>query len=101
MELLEYVNFNFLQKNDYVVEILEDLMKSLEEDENVKEEYKRTICVASGCAKGYTEYKAKELAKLLGVTKTAIKYMCDTLLEEKKIILIKDRNVTFIKPVIQ
>lgn len=100
MPLLEYVNYNFMQKNDNVIMILENLISEIENDENVKEEYKRSIYIAYGCAKGYTEYKAKELAQCLGVSKTAIKYMSDNLQKENKIQLIKERNVTFIKPIV-
>ena len=93
MELLEYVNYNFMQKNDVVVNILEDLIQDIENkfeiEDKTAEQLRRKIYIAYGCAKGYTEYKTKALANMLGVSKTAVKYMSDKLQEEGTIILIK------------
>ncbi|MDI2978732.1 hypothetical protein QJL31_11315 [Clostridioides difficile] len=52
-------------------------------------------------AEGYTEYKIKDLAINLNVSKTAIKYMLKSLLEENKIELLKINNTTFIIPIIE
>ena len=50
-------------------------------------------------AKGYTEYKRKQIANDIGVSKTAVKFMVDNLIAENKIKLVKENNVTFIVPV--
>lgn len=98
MELLEYLLFNFNSVSENTVKVLEKLFEKIKDDESVKEEYKKEIYLALGCAKGYTEYKTKELAKTLGVTKTAIKYMINNLLKDDKIEVIKERNISFLKP---
>lgn len=98
MELLEYVMYNYGQKNDRVVETLKLSLTDIIETENIDESIKRNVYVALGIAKGFTEYKGKELANELGVSKSAIKAMTNRLVGENKIELIKENNVTFIVP---
>lgn len=97
MELLEYVNYNYKQKNDNAVRLIEESIELIRNEESIPEEVRKKIYTALGYAKGYTEYKTKELSNILGVSKTAIKFMTNKLLEEKIIELVKENNVTFIK----
>lgn len=99
MELFEYFEYSFRQKNDAISKILEDALSRIDENNEAFTDLKRDISLALGVSKGYTEYKAKELADVLGVSKTAVKYMINKLKEENKIELIKENNITFIKPI--
>lgn len=99
MELLEYVLYNYNQKNNLVVDVLSPVIEAVAKSEDVDENIKREAYRALGIAKGYTEYKAKELAGILGVSKTAIKFMTNSLVEEGKIELVKENNITFLNPI--
>lgn len=100
MELLEYVLFNFNCISENTVSILQGLFNRVESDDSIKEEYKKEIYSALCCARGYTLYKSKELAKALGVTKGSIKYMVDKLAEEKKLEVVKEYNISYLKPIV-
>lgn len=100
MELLEYVLFNFNCVSENTVSILQGLFDRVQNDDDIKEDYKKEIYSALCCARGYTLYKSKELAKALGVTKGSIKYMVDKLVEEKKLEVIKEYNISYLKPII-
>lgn len=99
MEIFEYFEYIFRQKNEAIAKILEDTLNKIDEEDEHLSSIRRDISLALGVSKGYTEYKAKELAETLGVSKTAIKFMINKLKEENKIELIKENNITFIKPI--
>lgn len=99
MELLEFVLYNYNQKNDLVVETLLPVIDAISKSNDIDENLKREAYKALGLARGYTEYKAKELAVILGVSKTAIKFMTNSLIDEGKIELVKENNITFLNPI--
>lgn len=99
MELLEYILYNYNQKNDLVVETLLPVIDSIIKSTDIDESLKRETYKALGMARGYTEYKAKELAIILGVSKTAIKFMTNSLIEDGKLELVKENNITFLNPI--
>lgn len=99
MELLEYVLYNYNQKNDLVVQTLLPVIDVIAQSTDFDETLKREAYKALGMARGYTEYKAKELAGILGVSKTAIKFMTNSLIEEGKLELVKENNITFLNPI--
>lgn len=99
MELLEYLLYNYGQKNDMIANSLDNVVEKINLNESVDDDIKRELYISLGLAKGYTEYRIKELATILGVSKSAIKYMTNTLLEEKKITMLKENNITFLVPI--
>ena len=99
MELLEYLLYNYGQKNDMIANSLGDVIEKIQLNETVDEEVKRELYISFGMAKGYTEYRIKELATVLGVSKSAIKYMANTFLEENKVGMLKENNITFLVPI--
>lgn len=96
MELLELIKYNYSKKNSDISIILKEILNK-ESDIVIKEKLSRIFYMAEG----YTEYKIKDLAINLNVSKTAIKYMLKSLLEENKIELLKINNTTFIIPIIE
>lgn len=99
MELYEFIEYNYGQKNEAIASKLETALNNIVDNENIDENIKKDIYVALGMAKGYTEYKRKQIANDIGVSKTAVKFMVDNLIAENKIKLVKENNVTFIVPV--
>ena len=97
MELQEYIMFNFGQQNDKAVEILSDLYEN-HKDSFTEEELIKLIKALNVC-KGYTEYRVKDIANDLGFTKTKVKYFVKQAIEENKIELVVEENVTFLKPI--
>ncbi|EMH2710079.1 MULTISPECIES: hypothetical protein [unclassified Clostridioides] len=95
MELLELIKYNYSKKNSSISIILKEILNE-ESDIVIKEKLSRLFYMAEG----YTEYKVKDLAINLNVSKTATKYMLKNLLEENKIELLKINNTTFIIPII-
>ncbi|HBF2930549.1 hypothetical protein NBN67_19150 [Clostridioides difficile] len=96
MELLELIKYNYSKKNSDISIILKEILNK-ESDIVIKEKLSRIFYMAEG----YTEYKIKDLAINLNVSKTAIKYMLKSLLKENKIELLKINNTTFIIPIIE
>ncbi|MCC0727652.1 hypothetical protein KGF51_14685 [Clostridioides sp. ZZV14-6045] len=96
MELLELIKYNYSKKNSDISIILKEILNK-ESDIVIKEKLSRLFYMTEG----YTEYKIKDLAINLNVSKTAIKYMLKSLLEENKIELLKINNTTFIIPIIE
>lgn len=96
MELLEYCKY-FAQRNETIEKLLESIESTIGENETISEEDKKNFYLALGFSKGYVEYKTKTLAENLGVSKGNIKFMINTLVEEGKIEIIKEHNITFIK----
>ncbi|HBG8470963.1 TPA: hypothetical protein KRH38_003308 [Clostridioides difficile] len=96
MELLELIKYNYSKKNSNISIVLKEILNE-ESDVVIKEKLSRLFYIAEG----YTEYKVKDLAINLNVSKTAIKYMLKSLLEENKIELLKINNTTFIVPIIE
>lgn len=100
MELLEYVHYNYNQQNKLVSELLQLVIDDINSKEcNVEESTQRNIYIALGVSKGYTEYKTKELTNILGISKTSLKFMTNILIDEGKIELIKENNITFLRPI--
>ncbi|MGX9757601.1 hypothetical protein ACWYRQ_15085 [Clostridioides difficile] len=95
MELLELIKYNYSKKNSDISIILKEILNE-ESDIVIKEKLSKLFYMAEG----YTEYKIKDLAINLNVSKTAIKYMLKNLLEDNKIELLKINNTTFIIPII-
>ncbi|PBF99975.1 hypothetical protein [Clostridioides difficile] len=96
MELLELIKYNYSKKNSDISIILKEILNE-ESDIVIKEKLSKLFYMAEG----YTEYKVKDLAINLNVSKTATKYMLKNLLEENKIELLKINNTTFIIPIIE
>ena len=99
MELLEYLEYHYAQKNSELAEILQKLWNE-SNDNQVPEVISNGILLALRLSQGYTQYNAKLLAQNIGVSKTAIKYMVNKLTEENKIEMIKENNITFIRPIV-
>lgn len=97
MELQEYIMFNFGQQNDKAIEILTDLYEN-HKDSFTEEELAKLVKALNIC-KGYTEYRVKDIANDLGFTKTKVKYLVKQAIEENKIELVVEENVTFLKPI--
>lgn len=98
MELYEFLLYTYGRKNDDIFTYLNEHKNNLL-SEGTDENTLRSLYIAMGLAKGYTLYQSKKLAKELGVTKTALRYMANSLIDEGKAEILKENNITFIKPV--
>ena len=98
MELYEFLLYNYSKKNDDIFNCLDEYKNTLILDEIEKNNLK-SLYIAMGLAKGYTLYQYKKLAKELGITKTALRYMANVLINEGKVEVLKENNITFIKPI--
>lgn len=92
-ELLEYFVYNYGKKNEEIVEKLSPIVENIED-----EELKSQLSAILGIAKGYTEYKAKEIAETTGLNRSRVKALIKQLDQEDKIDILVENKITFIIP---
>lgn len=96
MELFDYLVFNFAQQNEKTVELLTELLETIDDKLTLEEHLK--LIKALYYAKGYTLYVVKTMSEELGFTKTKVKYLVKQLIEEEKAEIVVVDEITFIKP---
>lgn len=92
-ELLEFIMYNYGKKNDDIAEKLEPVIDKVE-DEEVKAELYSILAIS----KGYTEYIAKNISELTGITRTKVKTTVKQMLEEGKVENIVMNKTTYLVP---
>lgn len=98
-ELLEYFVYNYRMENPILTEHLVALFDSIKDSENVPQDVKTEIFKAMQMSRGYTEYKAGSVAQDLGLTKSRVKTLMKQAVDEHKIEMVVEYNLTFIKPI--
>lgn len=100
MNIIDYLLENYNKKNDLLINTLIPIVDSIQENQYIDENIKKEVYKALFIAKGYTEYKCKEISSILDISKTALKYKINKLIYEHKLEIVKYNNVTFLKPIL-
>ena len=98
-ELLEYFVYNYRMQNPYIENLLRNLFDQVKDDEAVSQEVKNGVFKALQMARGLTEYKASTVASDLGLAKSRVKALMKQAVDEGKVELVVEYELTFIKPV--
>lgn len=98
-ELLEYFVYNYRMQNPYIENLLRNLFNQVKDDEAVSQEVKNGVFKALQMARGLTEYKASTVASDLGLAKSRVKALMKQAVDEGKVELVVEYELTFIKPV--
>lgn len=98
-ELLEYFVYNYRMQNPYIENLLRNLFNQVKDDETVSQEVKNGVFKALQMARGLTEYKASTVASDLGLAKSRVKALMKQAVDEGKVELVVEYELTFIKPV--
>lgn len=94
-QIQEYLVYNYHLKNEQIEAKLLILLSKIKD-----EELKREIYQILGLAKGYTEYRLKNISEEIGLTKSRVKTLVKELVAEEKIKFIVENNLTFLCPII-
>lgn len=98
-ELLEYFIYNYRMQNPYIENLLLDLFNRVKDDETISQDVKNGVFKALQMARGLTEYKASTVASDLGLAKSRVKALMKQAVDEGKVELVVEYDLTFIKPV--
>ena len=98
-ELLEYFVYNYRMQNPYIENLLRNLFDQVKDDEAVSQEVKNGVFKALQMARGLTEYKAATVANDLGLAKSRVKALMKQAVDEGRVELVVEYELTFIKPV--
>lgn len=95
VQLLEFIKFNEVSKNERIEELLDALL-AREDLDLTNEEARRAITRCLQISRGYTEYKVSEIAEKIGFNKTRTKVLIQYLIEEGKLETVTFGNTTFL-----
>jgi hypothetical protein len=98
-ELLEYFVYNYRMENPILTEHLSTLFERMKNADDVPQDVKTEVFKAMQMSKGFTEYKAATVAADLGLTKSRIKALMKQAVDEGKVEMVVEYNLTFIKPI--